>query len=59
MMPLSGLVIETSCFATTIAKLRAQATDVKTFVPIVWDPIYSHYNRWRDIVLLTSGGPRI
>ncbi|XP_062182036.1 uncharacterized protein LOC133886303 [Phragmites australis] len=42
--------------AATIANLHAQAAgvqNIRALVPVVLDPLSVHYNRWRDLVLLT------
>jgi hypothetical protein len=42
--------------AAIIANLHTQATGVqsiRSLVPVVLDPISSHYNRWPDFVLLS------
>lgn len=42
--------------AATIANLHAQAAgvqNIRALVPVILDPLSSHYNRWRDLVLLT------
>ncbi|KAL6624613.1 hypothetical protein ACP70R_031934 [Stipagrostis hirtigluma subsp. patula] len=42
--------------AATIANLHAEAAgvqNIKALVPLVLDPLSTHFNRWRDLVLLT------
>ena len=41
--------------AATIANLYAQAAsiqNIRALVPVVLDPLSTHYNRWRDLVIL-------
>ena len=41
--------------AATIANLHAQAAsiqNIRALVPVVLDPLSTHYNRWRDLVIL-------
>ena len=41
--------------AATVANLHAQAASVqniRALVPVVLEPLSTHYNRWRDLVLL-------